>query len=146
MTGYLPWVMLLIYLISGLAFYFRMRKVGKTLGGDYRVRMDVALTLAIAIPFFLGFVAFSSEAMTVFVGMASIVSLAAGLFMIPSVLLDALGEKERAEELFGEIDSQQASFDDQVKAIMDRQKIKRAESSNNSLKLGTSKIGPLTRR
>ena len=141
MTGYLPWMILGIYLISGVVFYFRMRKVGKILGGDYQVRMDVALTLAVAIPFFLGFVGFSSEAMAAFVGVASIVSLAAGMFLIPGVLLDALGEKRGDENLLGEVDEMQASFDDQVKAIMERQQVKRAKSSNNSLKSGTPKIG-----
>jgi len=141
MSEYLTWAIMVIYVVSGAIFYFKMLRVGRILGGDYRVRMDVALTLAVAIPFFLTFIASSSEELSQFVGMASMISLAAGFIMIPGVLMDFLTEKKREEEVMAELDGDQSSFDSQVREIMERQRAKRVNSSNNSLKSGTPENG-----
>lgn len=82
-----------VYLLSYLLFYVRMRKVGKMLGGAFRVRMNVALTLAVVIPTFLPVFGWGSDTAAVIVAVALIVSLSAGLFMIPSILIDAISSR-----------------------------------------------------
>ena len=124
---YLFWVMLAISLLAGLSFYFRMRKVGRLLGGRFRSRMNVALTLLVIIPFFLSLIPdIGNEGFLLVTGISAALSWAAGAILLPSVLLEALGQQggDKRNSVLVEAVAQD-SFEDKVQAIRERQRAKR---------------------
>jgi len=125
MPEYLVWAALVIYPLSLIVFYFRMRRVGNLLGGHYKTRMDIGLTLAVVIPLALSFVFVSPDIISAFIIVASMVSFSAGLIMIPGVLIDSLTEKKRKADLLSEADEPSDSFEDQVQEVLRRQRMRK---------------------
>ena len=123
---YLFWGVYAVGALATLWFYLRMRKVGRLLGGRYRVRMDAALTLAVVIPFFLSFVPGGNEGVGLFVALCSAVSFMAGVLLLPGILLDALQERYGEENTMKfEVLPERDDFEEQVQAIRERQRAKR---------------------
>lgn len=124
---YLFWVIWAISLLAGLSFYFRMRKVGRLLGGRFRSSMNVALTLLVIIPFFLSLIPdISNEGLSLVTGISAALSWAAGAILLPSVLLEALGQQsgDKRNSVLVEAVAQD-SFEVKVQAIRERQRAKR---------------------
>ena len=124
---YLFWALSALSLLAAVSFYFRMRKVGRLLGGRYQSRMNVSLLLLMIIPFFLSLIPdMGNEALLLVAAMGSVLSFSAGGFLLPGILLDALephgsGDGEPAVEKAGA----EESFENKVQAIRDRQRLKR---------------------
>ena len=124
---YLFWALSALSLLAAVSFYFRMRKVGRLLGGRYQSRMNVSLLLLMIIPFFLSLIPdMGNEALLLVAAMGSVLSFSAGVFLLPGILLDALephcsGDGEPAVEKAGA----EESFENKVQAIRDRQRLKR---------------------
>lgn len=131
--GFLALAVTILYLVGGAVFYFRMRKVGKLLGPHGATQMDVALMLAVVIPFFLSLLGFGSDTFLLVVSCAASISLFAGLIMIPSVLINALKEEGRGESLIHPAKDKAPSFEQRVEEIRSRQRDARAGSSNKSV-------------
>ncbi|MFT6635923.1 hypothetical protein [Alcanivorax sp.] len=123
----------ILYLVGGAVFYFRMRKVGKLLGPNSATQMDVALMLAVVIPFFLSLLGFGSDTFLLVVSCAASISLFAGLIMIPSVLINALKKEEHSESSVQPPKEEPPSFEQRVEEIRNRQREARTGSSNKSV-------------
>ena len=119
--------MLAISLLAGLSFYFRMRKVGRLLGGRFRSRMNVALSLLVIIPFFLSLIPdIGNEGLLLVTGISAALSWAAGAILLPTVLLEALGQQsaDKHNSVLAKAVAQD-SFEEKVQAIRERQREKR---------------------
>lgn len=116
-------------------FYFRMREVGRLLGPHSATQMDVALLLAVVIPFFLSLLGFGSDTFLLVVSCAASISLFAGLIMIPSVLINALKGEGCGDYLIHPVKDKQPSFEQRVEEIRSRQRDARSGSSNKSVHL-----------
>jgi len=145
----MPWLILGGYValsfLIGVIFYIRMRKVGYLLGGNYKVRMDVALTLLIIIPLALVFLSFlfqfigvlnpsSGIDTSVLSGLASIavwISFVCGTILLPGILIAALKERGYAESEKEVANMTEPSFEEKIEAIRSRNRADR-EASNKS--------------
>jgi hypothetical protein len=122
----------IIYVASWAAFYFRMRKVGKMLGSSYTTRMNAALSLAVIIPRFLSLMAWGGETRVMVIATAVVISLAAGLYMIPSILMNGIASMSSTLDRYTEIKQPTPSFDERVKEVMERQRKKRQAQTDTS--------------
>lgn len=124
---YLFWAVSALSLLVSVSFYFRMRKVGRLLGGRYQSRMNVSLLLLMIIPFFLSLIPdMGNEALLLVVAMGSVLSFSAGALLLPGILLDALEPNGyEDDELTVEEAKAEESFENKVQAIQDRQRLKR---------------------
>ncbi|MCK0152227.1 hypothetical protein MWU49_00785 [Alcanivorax sp. S6407] len=132
---YLFWAVLGLSLLAAISFYIRMRKVGRLLGGRYQSRMNAALSLLVIIPFFLSLIPdIGNEGLLLVTAISSVLSFSAGAFLLPSVLLDAMGQHgsddgvPEFEKAGGE-----ESFEKKVQAIRDRQRLKRESDGGGDL-------------
>ncbi len=131
--SYLFGAVSVLSLLAAVSFYFRMRKVGRHLGGRYRSRMDVALTLFVVIPFFLSLIPdIGNEGLLLVAAISAALSFSAGAILLPGVLLDAFrlqgGDDHKSE--FGDV-REQDSFEEKVQAIRERQRAKRASGGDS---------------
>lgn len=143
----MPWLIMGIYLalyfLVGAIFYIRMRKVGSLLGGNYKARMDVALTLLIIIPLALSFLSFFFQMIGglnpslgidtgVLSGLASIavwISFVSGAMLLPGILIAALKERGLGESAQEAPNVKEPSFEEKIEAIRNRNRADR-EASN----------------
>lgn len=131
----------IMYLVGGAVFYFRMRKVGKMLGPNSATLMDVALLLAVVIPFFLSLLGFGSGTFLLVVSVAASISLFAGLIMIPSVIINALKKEGKSGPLVQPPKEKLPSFEQRVAEIRNRQREARTGSSTKSVHSSSDSAG-----